>query len=1056
MSCSLSHLTSEAPAGRRWTVGLASAALFLAAAACVRADEALDQYNFAVKLFNQKRWPAAADEYRRFVERFPEHPQAPLARFYHGLSLVENGDHREARAVLREFAKNHPQSKNLPDALYRVAWCSHQLDDLAAAESEFRDFVSRFNDSPLVEWAWTYLGDSELRRDKPQAAAASFQKSIDLFPGGRMIDESRWGLGRALEALKNHDAALAQYQQLAANRDGAFAERAHFALGTVQFDAGKFAEAALACARFEELFPKSKLLPAARMNAGYAWYQVGDYRKAIEQFDRAARDAAQATTAAYWKGVSLKAVGDYRAAAAILQATFEADPQNPLAEDVRFQQAVCEHAAANHEAARTLFLEAFERWPQGKYVEDSLHFAGEAALLDARRTTDADSRADRLADAARLLDRYGRQFPGGKLRMHHELLKGRLLDTRGGTENQQAAADIYRKVAAESTIPRTQLLARYYLGDTLSSLGEHAAAVETLQPVVAEAERVGAGSEFVSSLVLAGHSAVNAKQPDRAVRLLSRYLELQPDASQAELALADRALAYAHLGDRTNANLDLKTLADRYPRSPLSAERTHEVAELVYDQGTYDWAAELFESLVRRGRDSRFYPVGLSGEAWSLYHLQKFEQAAAGFDRYVREFPDDPDRSAEAAYMRGQALEKAARLDEAAAAYLAAFEKYGPARPANAAGADQDPPHRFAYLAGLQAARVNGRRNDAAAADAAYSKLLERFPRPQNLDKLLDEWALVNLEAGRFDRSDEIFRRLVREAGTSDLADNARMSLAESDFIAGRIEPARKAFQDLIASPASDAGVRERSLFQLIEIGAETQNWKDVRETAARLRQEFPESKYAWDAAFRTAEAELSARQYATARDLLLELKALHGDSAVGQARWFPGVYVLLAEAHVQLKQYDAVKAVVDELAARHADEPALHQAHEILGRSYKNQALFNEARAAFQKVLDDPHSRGTETAAKAQLMIAETWWNQQKYDLAQREYLKVYHLHTKHPAWQAPALLQAALCDEQLGHWQNAIDAYEELIRKFPRTEPAAKAADRLRVARQRATASR
>ena len=116
---------------------------------------------------------------------------------------------------------------------------------------------------------------------------------------------------------------------------------------------------------------------------------------------------------------------------------------------------------------------------------------------------------------------------------------------------------------------------------------------------------------------------------------------------------------------------------------------------------------------------------------------------------------------------------------------------------------------------------------------------------------------------------------------------------------------------------------------------------------------------------------------------------------------------------------------------------------------------MFNEARAAFQKVLDDAHSRGTETAAKAQLMIAETWWNQQKYDVAQREYLKVYHLHSKYPAWQAPALLQAGLCDEQLGQWQNAVDAYEELIRKFPKTEPAARAADRLRTARQRAAAT-
>jgi TolA-binding protein len=1028
----------------------------LASVPCaVRADEALDQYNFAVKLYNQKRWAAAADEYRRFVESFPDHAQAPLARFYRGLSLVENGDHREARTVLREFTRSHPQNKNLPDALYRIAWCSHQLDDLKAAESEFGEFVAQFKDHPLLEWAWTYLGDAQLRQDKHEPAAASFQKSIDLFPRGRMIEESRWGLARALEALQRPEEALKQYEVLAADKNGAFGERAQFALATVRFDMGQFAEAALAYARFEEQFLESTLLPAARMNAGYAWYQVGDYRKAIDRFDRAARDPGQATTAAYWKGVSLKALGDYRAAADMLAKTFESDPQHALAQDVRFQQAVCEHAAGNYASAQALFLESLDRWPQGKFAEDNLHFASEAALLDARQIDEAQGRSNKLAEAAKLLDRYGREFPGGRLRMHHELLRGRMLETQGGADNQQAAVAIYRKVIAESKIPRTQLLARFYLAGTLHELGQDAEAVQVVEPVLAEAERVGAGSEFVSSLVLAGDSYLANQQPDRAVAALSKYLELQGDGVQAEAALGSRALAYAHLGDRTKAGLDLKALAERFPNSPLSGERTHQIGELAYDRGEYDWAAELFASLVKRGRESRFYAIGLSGEAWSLFHLEKYEQAASGFDRYVREFPDDPDRSAEAAYMRGQALEKAGRLEDAASAYANAFEKYGPAQPP-AAGAEQERPLRFAYLAGLQAARVQTQRQDVAAADAAYSNLLERFPHPQNLDKLLDEWALVNLQAERFERSDEIFRRLVRQAPESDLADNARLSLAESEFIAGRIDAARQAFRDLLDSPQSDDGVRERSLFQLIEIAAEQQNWKDARETAARLREQFPESKYAWDGAFRNAEAELSERRYEKARELLLELKALKDDPAVGQARWFPRVYVLLAEAQVQLKDYEAVKASVEELAALTSDSPALHQAYEVLGRSYKNQAMFSEARAAFQKVIEDKHSRGTETAAKAQLMIAETWWNQQKYELAQIEYLRVYHQHTRYPAWQAPALLQAALCDEQLGQLQNAIDAYQELIRKFPATESATKAADRLKAVRQRAAVSR
>jgi TolA-binding protein len=300
-----------------------------------------------------------------------------------------------------------------------------------------------------------------------------------------------------------------------------------------------------------------------------------------------------------------------------------------------------------------------------------------------------------------------------------------------------------------------------------------------------------------------------------------------------------------------------------------------------------------------------------------------------------------------------------------------------------------------------------------------------------------------------------LFRRLMKEYPDSDRADDARLNLAESDYMAGRTDAAEREFRALESNPKSDELVRERALFQLIEINSERQRWDDVQKLAATFRNEYPKSGHRWSVSLRAAEADLALGKLEQARETLVELKSRREEPEIAKARWLPRVWVLLAETSLRLKKYDDVVATVEEFRQAYENSPVMHQALEVLGRSYKNRPMpdFAKAREAFQAVLDDPAARDTETAAKSQLMIAETYWLQKDYKQAQEAYLKVYLLYD-FPQWQAPALFQAAACDEQLNQWSKAAKAYEELLQKFPESEMAAKAEARLRLARQKASA--
>lgn len=1004
------------------------------------ADEAADEYNLAVGLYKQSRWKLSSEAFRQFLNNHPKHAKVPYARLYLGLTLVNQKEYRDARQVLREYVRQYPRSQNLSDAMYRVAECSYLLDDLPAAEVEFRTFVEQHPDHDLLEFALPYYGDVLLRLDKPQQAAQHFRESLETYPEGRLAEDARFSLARSYEALDDDAKAVELYEQLAANRAGARAAQSQLNLGALYFEDKKFDAAATVYSQLEARFPESPLVPTARLNAGYAFYQFGEFAKAATQFAKAAEDNSQATTANYWLALSHKALGDYAKAADLLKSAQTAAPESPLLSNLLFQRADCELRLGNAEEARKLFLEVAERNPQGDLADDSLHFAAEATLL-----------AGELDQTEALLDRFDRDYARSALRMHNLLLRGRLLDARGGKQNDAAAVKVFEEVIDLSNIGHTQTLARFHLARVLQQLGDHQRALEVLEPLLAQIESGEAeSSEWANALVLAGTSHLARDEFDSAIKTTTLYLERSPGGADADQALADRLMAEAHRGQYDEARADLTALTKGHESSPLYATTVHQLAELAYDAQQWDLASEAFRLLVDQGEGSPYHAAGLSGLAWSLFKSDQFKEAAEMFGRVVAEHPRERQIAAEAAYQRGQSLQAADESDQAVAAYTEAFEAFAPKEPSRAASPDEGA-ERYAFLAGLQAARVLRIAGKTEQADAAYAALLAKFERPKDLDKLLDEWALLNYEAERFDRADEIFQRLVREVPESDLADDARLSLAESQLVARRYPTAAKAFEALASASNSDRHVKEVAMFHLVEIGVEQRQWRQVEQTARKFIDVFPKSPRLAEVEFRLAESRLNLNETEAAQRQLLDMKSARPDATAEDPLWLQRVGVLLAETYLRQKNYDAVERVLGEFRERYPDSPVAYQADEILGRAYKNQAQFDEARAAFGKALDDERARSTETAAKCQFMIAETYMLQEQYEAAQREYLKVYHLH-KHPEWQAPALYQAGICDEALKQWGAAVETYELLVKEFADTEYAAMARTRLTEARQRA----
>ncbi|MBL8851991.1 MAG: tetratricopeptide repeat protein, partial [Planctomycetaceae bacterium] len=1003
--------------------------------------------NVAIQFYKQERWDVAARSFRQFLKDNARHAKAPAARLFLGQALVQQSKFNEARDAFREYAKLHADGTDIALARFRVAECSFFLGDDRSAVQETDEFLQRHPGHDLVPLARLYRGQSQLRLNDAAGAEQTLVALIDKNPEPGVLAEAQYALARAQEALGKSAEALALYEQLSAAKDGRFAADSRFRLASIAYAGEDYPRAAELFAAVANDFPTHSLAGAALLNAGYAEYSQGHNPEALAYFAKAAADPEQAAVAGMWTALTQRQAGDLDQAVGTLRGVYEKDENQPLADRLLFNWADTELRRGGYAEARRLFGIVVERWPDGERADDSLNRATEAAL-----------RGGDLSDGAQLNDQFEQKYSSSSLRWRQQVLAGRIQLAQGdalreSNRDDPAAADAYRavverlsRVVQESEVAATQLAARVHLAEAFDRLADSARVIETLGPV-ADAVRAGQGTtELTDGVLLEAHVLNRDGRHEEAAALADLCLE-HPDITNVPAALGELALAKVQLGDDAAVTATLDRLKAVDSGGLEAAAAAYQCAEAAYAAKRWDLAATCFASAASFDEAAGYKASALSGLGFAHHEAGQHALAAAAFDELLKLPSADRRLLSNAAHMRAVSLQLAGSTEESLAAYNAGLEQFAP-RDSAPTSDDEIDTATNAYRCGKGAARLLrelGRIEEADAAYASAYKVLTALPsdRQIELDRFINEWALLSYEGRRFERSDELFALLVEQRPDSDLADEARLYLAESRYFAGEVDEAGAEFAKLADDPRADDFVRHRSSVLLLDIAADRERWDELLQRAERFQQQFPASAQLAYAQYRAGEAALQADNLDRAISELTALAA-KTDEKVTQAEWYSSIYVLLAEAQFRKQDYPQVEATVAAFRERFPSSPLLYHADEVLGRSYIKRAKFPDARASLTNVINSESGRRTKTAAKAQFHIAESFLIEKDYKSALPEYYKVY-VNYRFPEWQAPALFQAGQCDETLENWREAVQTYETLIKEFPDSEYTARSQQRI-----------
>jgi tol-pal system protein YbgF len=98
--------------------------------------------------------------------------------------------------------------------LYRTAYSDYMTGKYPLAASEFSDLIAAYPDDNLSGNAYFYLGEIDVRTQKPTAAVKSYDHVLEHYPDNQKIPAAHLHKAEALISMKQNDAGVRELKAL--------------------------------------------------------------------------------------------------------------------------------------------------------------------------------------------------------------------------------------------------------------------------------------------------------------------------------------------------------------------------------------------------------------------------------------------------------------------------------------------------------------------------------------------------------------------------------------------------------------------------------------------------------------------------------------------------------------------------------------------------------------------------------------------------------------------------------------------------------------------------
>lgn len=1048
----------------RWPASWAVLCLMLTSMPAL-ADQADDQFDVAAGHYARARWELAWKEFDLFLKQYGSHPRADDARFFRGESAMQLRRYRDARDDYRQYLSDGG-TRHVTLARFRIGEAGYLLADGPQAIQDLQQFLDKHPGDPLAMRALPYLAELQLNAGDVEAAERSFRRALEQYPRGPLEDECRLGLARCLQRRQQLEEAALYFKAIAAKRGSPLAPRAQYSLAAGEYAAGRIETAMAEYQRLLDQYPDSPWAARAMIGQARCLHHQNRHKQAEALLRPLIADPAVAVEAGLWLGLTYKARGEwdkaYQALTTAAQTAGQGD-QRLLLAAVLFHAADSARLMNELTTARRLYDRVVQGWP-----DSTLAIDGQLGQLLTALAAEDHAEVDRLAQ------KLAGNAAAQRQRVYADRAWARSLLTRkkyqeavtvllpllnrqpaaavdavargqaaedGGTSNEELVRSVQLASAATQTaaanlahvqhtggaadLERLQRAEdEYLLAVAYQGLKRHHEALIILERLLPHAQGILAADAHLTRA-----AALLALDRDLdALDDLRYYRAHHPQGEQRANCLEELAVVLAKAGRQAESQEVYRELATTAQGEMLTTA-TVRLAQTLHVTGEQDWSAELYRAALQMPASDELRQRTLTGLARLHTARDEADRAAEVWAMLLDQYPTGK-VAGEAALARARHLADAGQ----AAAALELYQKVFDGR--YAADGEQ------VALALWAAGQLAETQRQTEQAVAWYERLDRQHRDVPYHDAVLYQWAWAARDLNRPQESLRLFQRIVEEHPGSRYWHDAGFRLAEGQFEAGQVDDSQKLVAKLLAADPP-ATIAPHLNYLAGRQAIARADWSAAADAMQQVAGSAGDSLGPL-AAYWAAEANFQLERFEQAAEAFAPLpKLLHETRPDLAAR----AGMRQAQSLMALKQWRQALAAADDTIAAYPQFELLYELDFVRGRCLAARALLDEAREAYRAVLRSPQGGKTETAAKAQWMIGETFFHQQNYEAAVREYLRVEILFA-YPQWQAAALLQAGKCYERLGQYAEAASLFSRVVSEFPDSPYKDEAQQRLPVA--------
>lgn len=279
---------------RAAAVGLCVLVAGSAPAAGQGAEGESESFELAQRLFDNRDYANAAQEFRRFVAGYPASARLPLALYQRGEAHFLGEQYRRAVEAYDDFLVRYPKRLEAAPVMRRKAVALERLSEYAMAGAAFREAHDRFPAGKHAARNLLAAGMNFRKAKDPDAAGKAFGALAANFPQSKLAAEANYHWGLVLLDAGRPEEALNRFRTITApGADSKWTPDALLEVGKIAQDMVDAKEAEAVFGRLRRAYPRSSAAGASYLSQA-AWFEGrGNWSRAAEIYGLARNSLPQ-------------------------------------------------------------------------------------------------------------------------------------------------------------------------------------------------------------------------------------------------------------------------------------------------------------------------------------------------------------------------------------------------------------------------------------------------------------------------------------------------------------------------------------------------------------------------------------------------------------------------------------------------------------------------------------------------------------------------------------------------------------------------------------------